>query len=245
MRNETMNDDRLQRLSEYLDGELTDAEAGALERELDADPELAGLLAELREVKNAASELEERGPESDLWPQIAARIESERIVDLGSARRDRRRISFTVPQFAAAMVATLLLGGGALWVAGSIGGFTGAGQSGVVSSAAPDAEGEFTPDPGMPVRLVEKSEPRNPSLKSDLAIAALEARLEEGRGNLDSSTVRILEESLATIDRAIESAAKALEADPGNIWLNRHLADSKSRKVRLLEKAAALSAVRT
>jgi hypothetical protein len=82
-------------------------------------------------------------------------------------------------------------------------------------------------------------------VKSDLAIAALEQRLAEGESVLDSSTVRIIEESLAKIDRAIASATAALEADPGNMWLNRHLADSKARKLRLLEKAAVLSAVRT
>lgn len=232
-----MNDDRFQRLSEYLDGELSDAEGKALERELEADSELAALLAELREVKRAAAEIEDRGPDSDLWPHIAARIDSERVVDLGAARRARRRITFTVPQFAAAMVATLLLGSGAVWLAGSLGDFAGGDRTGSVASATPDA--------GLPIQLVENAEPRNPSLKSDLAIAALEIRLAEGRGNLDSSTVRIIEESLATIDRAIASASAALDADPGNVWLNRHLADSKSRKVRLLEKAAALSAVRT
>jgi anti-sigma factor RsiW len=241
----TMNDDRFQRLSEYLDGELSDAEGRALERELEADSELAALLAELREVKRAAAAIEDRGPDSDLWPQIAARIESERIVDLGSAHRARRSITFTVPQFAAAMVATLLLGSGALWLASSLGDFAEGDRAGTVASATPDPAAGSTPDAGLPVQLVENAEPRNPSHKSDLAIAALEARLAEGRGNLDSSTVRIIEESLATIDRAIASASAALEADPGNVWLNRHLADSKSRKVRLLEKAAALSAVRT
>ena len=149
-----MNEDRFQRLSEYLDGELAEAEASALRAELEADPELAALLAELRAVKDAAGALAERAPDRDLWPAIAA-------------------------------------------------------------------------------------------LKPVLAIAALEARLAEERGNLDSTTIRIIEESLATIDRAIASATAALESDPGNVWLNRHLADSKSRKVRLLEKAAALSAVRT
>jgi hypothetical protein len=113
----------------------------------------------------------------------------------------------------------------------------------VAESGGPIAESGL--EQGVPVRFVENAATRNPSLKSDLAIAALEARLAEERGNLDSTTIRIIEESLATIDRAIASATAALESDPGNVWLNRHLADSKSRKVRLLEKAAALSAVRT
>ena len=120
-------------------------------------------------------------------------------------------------------------------------------------SLAPDASPDAVPTAAVPeveldagdIRLAAAGDVRNPSVKSDLAIAALEQRLAEGESVLDSSTVRIIEESLAKIDRAIESATAALEADPGNMWLNRHLADSKARKLRLLEKAAVLSAVRT
>jgi anti-sigma factor RsiW len=240
-----MNDDRFQRLSEYLDGELSESERVALERELETDAALATLLEELREVKRVAGEADDRGPETDLWPAIAERIDAERVVELEPARRSRRRLTFTVPQFAAAMLATLFMGTGALWVANSLGEFVGGEPVATVSTETPGAASTSPTAGDLPVRLVESAEPRNPSRKSDLAIAALEAHLAEGRDNLDSSTVRIIEESLATIDRAIESASAALEADPGNVWLNRHLADSKSRKVRLLEKAAALTAVRT
>jgi anti-sigma factor RsiW len=240
-----MNDDRFQRLSGYLDGELSEADGTALERDLETDPDLARLLNELREVRRWAGEAAERAPDRDLWPQIAARIEAERVVELDTARNSRRRLSFTVPQFAAAMIATLVLGSGALWVAKAVGEFAGGEPTTIAATDTEDATRTSATTGNYPVRLVESAERRNPSRKSDVAIAELEARLAEGRHNLDSTTVRILEESLATIDRAIESASAALEADPGNIWLNRHLADSKSRKVRLLEKAAALSAVRT
>jgi len=240
-----MNEDRFQRLSEYLDGGLTEADVSALEAEIDADPELAELLEELREVKRAATEVAEREPDRDLWPGIAARIESGRVIDLATKSRARRSLTFSIPQFAAAMIATLLLGSGALWVASSLGEFSGSRTGANAVAGADDPITVPGQDQGLPVRLVENAPTRNPSLKSDLAIAALEARLAEGRDNLDSTTIRIIEESLATIDRAIASASAALESDPGNVWLNRHLADSKSRKVRLLEKAAALSAVRT
>lgn len=240
-----MNEDRFQRLSEYLDGDLAEAEEKALQAELEADPELAALLEELRDVKRAAEALTAREPDRDLWPAIAARIESGRVSDLGSRRRHRRSLTFSIPQFAAAMIATLLLGSGALWMASSLGEFAGSRSAGNAIAGTGGAIAESGVEQGVPVRLVENATTRNPSLKSDLAIVALEARLAEGRDNLDSTTVRIIEESLATIDRAIASASAALESDPGNVWLNRHLADSKSRKVKLLEKAAALSAVRT
>jgi anti-sigma factor RsiW len=239
MRDETMNDDRFQRLSDYLDGGLSPAGRAELERDLEADEELRTVLAELRSVKQAGETVIDVAPDTDLWPDIARRIEADRVVDLSSARSARRTFTFTVPQFAAAMIGALLMGSGALWVARSL---------------APDASPDAVPTAAMPeveqldagdVRLAAAEDVRNPSVKSDLAIAALEQKLAEGQSVLDSSTVRIIEESLAKIDRAIESATVALEADPGNMWLNRHLADSKARKLRLLEKAAVLSAVRT
>ncbi len=234
-----MNDDRFQRLSEYLDDGLSPADRADLERDLEADEELRAVLADLRAVKLAAESVKDTLPGTDLWPAIAERIEAERVVDLSSARAARRTFTLTVPQFAAAMVGALLMGSGALWTARSL---------------VPDAPTEAAPTAGAPVagqqtegdvRLATTGAARNPSAKSDLAIAELERKLAEGRSALDTSTVRIIEESLAKIDRAIESATVALEADPGNMWLNRHLADSKARKLRLLEKAAVLSAVRT
>jgi anti-sigma factor RsiW len=238
MRNETMNDDRFQRLSEFLDGGLSPADRAELERELEADEELRTVLGELRSVRQAAEAVIDQAPDTDLWPAIARRIEADRVVDLPSARNARRTFTFTMPQFAAAMIGALLMGSGAVWVARSL--TVDVSPDAVPTAAAPEA-GLDAGD----LRLAATEEVRNPSVKSDLAIAALEQRLAEGESVLDSSTVRIIEESLAKIDRAIASATAALEADPGNMWLNRHLADSKARKLRLLEKAAVLSAVRT
>jgi len=97
---------------------------------------------------------------------------------------------------------------------------------------------------GQDVRLASSAASPAGRIPDD-AIAELERRLVEGRGGLDSSTVRVLEESLATIDRAIDQATRALALDPGNAWLTRHLADAKARKVRLLERANALAVPRT
>jgi anti-sigma factor RsiW len=219
MRNETMNDDRFQRLSEFLDGGLSPADRAELERDLAADEELRTVLAELRSVKQAGEMVTDQAPDADLWPEIASRIEADRVVDLSSARSARRTFTFTMPQFAAAMIGALLMGSGTVWLARSLS--PDASPVAVPTAAAPEA-GLDAGD----LRLAATEEVRNPSVKSDLAIAALEQRL-------------------AKIDRAIASATAALEADPGNMWLNRHLADSKARKLRLLEKAAVLSAVRT
>ena len=75
----------------------------------------------------------------------------------------------------------------------------------------------------------------------DRAIADLKSTLEAERTKLDPDTVRALEDNLATIDRAIDQCRQALESDPGNVYLNTHLADARQRKLALLRRAAALA----
>ena len=70
----------------------------------------------------------------------------------------------------------------------------------------------------------------------------LERVLAQGRGRLDTATVRVLEQNLALIDRAIADARRAVAADSANVYLNTHLAETMRRKVDLLRQAAALVA---
>jgi len=72
------------------------------------------------------------------------------------------------------------------------------------------------------------------------AVADLERVLAEGRGRLDTTTVRVIEQNLAAIDRAIAEAQRALDADSANLYLNSHLAETMRRKLDLLRQAAAL-----
>ena len=72
------------------------------------------------------------------------------------------------------------------------------------------------------------------------AVADLERVLASGRGQLDTTTIRVIEQNLAAIDRAIAQAQHALDADPANLYLNTHLAETMRRKLDLLRQAAAL-----
>jgi len=74
------------------------------------------------------------------------------------------------------------------------------------------------------------------------AVRELELVLAEHRDRLDTATVRVIEESLATIDRAIAEAVAALGEDPANPYLTGHLATAMRRKLDVLQQAAALAA---
>ncbi len=80
---------------------------------------------------------------------------------------------------------------------------------------------------------------------TDVAIAELQAALTLNEKRLDSTTVRIVRKNLAIIDRAIADARIALRNDPGNAYLNLHLADTMRRKVELLRRVNDMAAARS
>src|SRR5262245_23187523 len=90
------------RLSEYLDGELTQPEVEALEAHLLECPECGRTLQELRAVVARASNVIDRPPEKDLWQGIAARIAQ------GEVSEQKRRFSFSISQLVAAGIVLML-----------------------------------------------------------------------------------------------------------------------------------------
>ena len=69
-----MNDQWTNRLSEYIDGELDNEERVALEAHLATCGACYATLAELRQVVARAQALADAEPETDLWPEIRARL---------------------------------------------------------------------------------------------------------------------------------------------------------------------------
>jgi anti-sigma factor RsiW len=231
-----MSDRWMDRLSDYLDGELTEGERIALEAHLQSCGECSEVLEQLRGVVSRARTLGDVAPERDLWPGIAQRIGAtpirRPIRELSSTRYRSRRWSFSLPQLAAAGIALMTLSGGAVWLA------RGPGSPAPVTRVATQAPG---PLPAIPA-AAGAPEARGDSSYSR-AVSDLEQVLATGRGQLDSSTVRVIEQNLAAIDRAIAQARAALEADPANLYLNTHLAETMRRKLELLRQAAALASV--
>jgi predicted anti-sigma-YlaC factor YlaD len=228
-----MNDRWTDRLSEYLDGELSEGERVALESHLQSCEECSAVLGDLRQVVRQARSLREQAPARDLWPGIASRIganptRSRDIVDLTARRRTPRRWALSLPQLAAAGIALMTISGGAVWLVSSRGG----------EEPAPPAlavQSESGESPVVSVALRP-----NASQSYAAAVADLERVLAQGRGQLDSTTIRVIEQNLAAIDRAIAEAQRALEADSANLYLNTHLAETMRRKLDLLRQAAAL-----
>jgi anti-sigma factor RsiW len=222
--------DWINKLSDYLDDDMSGDERAELEAALEGDVELQRVLEELRAVRDTATSLPAHSPESNLWPGIESRIGTEAaVLDLTSASRARRRFSFTIPQLAAAAVAMLVLGSAGVWMAMNP-------DTGSPDGAVPLTAAAPSPDAGF----VSLPPVEGPALSYETAVRDLAEQLEIGRDRLDPSTIEALERSLATIDRAIAQAHEALEADPASVYLNRHLADAQTRKISVLQQAARL-----
>ncbi len=222
------------RLSEYADGEVDAAERAAVEAHLAGCAECRMALDELRAVVARAGVLTDPAPPRDLWPGIAAQISApaDRHPRISPFRRalSARRFSFTLPQLAAAGIALMVLSGGLVWMA----------RSG-------DPRADFDPISAH----LEAPEGDAPAVRPanfadehyNEAIADLEQTLEAGRKALDPETIRVLEENLAAIDRAIDQSRRALAADPANVYLNTHLASARQQKIALLRRASALASM--
>lgn len=219
-----MHDTFTDQLSDYLDGELPAADAAAVEAHLRECASCNAVLNDLKRIVAQAQNLEARPPHADLWVGIERRI--DRIAP-------PRRVSFTLPQLAAA--AALLIAVSAAATIKFATPDTPAPQEQTTQappSSTDDAEKNATPT-ALPVSLADA--------QYDAAVADLEKALKAGRGRLDKATVEIVEHNLQIIDQAIAQARDALATDPANTYLSSHLVEARRRKLDLLRRAAALA----
>jgi hypothetical protein len=228
-----MHDPWLDRISEYIDGDLGADDARAFETHLAGCASCRDALDALREIVAAAGTLEDRAPARDLWAGIAAGIAADavipavgapgNVIPLRSAKA--RRFSFSMPQLGAAALVLMSISAGAAWL------LTGAGSSG----GAVYEQGTIFQAAGSPpseVRLAGTEPPAPPTA------AAIEDALSAARASLDPATVDVLERSIESINAAIADAHAALEADPGNPYLQRQLDSTLQRRQDVLRRAS-------
>ena len=235
----TMHEEWTDKLSDYIDGELSAEEQRAVAAHVAQCGECARAVEQLRGIVQMAGTLTPVAPTADLWTGIADRIANQHTPRiLGGPWFSSRRFSFTMPQIAAASLLLALLSG---WAALRF-----IPRNGAVD--APRFDNASSPDSSrgdLQVRpAVADVTPAAISVDDseyDAAVAELTRALDNGRGRLDPTTVKVVEDNLAIIDQAVDEARRALTEDPANGFLSGYLIETRRRKLDLLRQAAALT----
>ena len=228
------------RLSEYLDDDLSIREKRELEAHLTTCAECSDTLKGFQDVVARARALVDVAPENDLWKGIAHSIasvaqEDDQVIDL-TARLGRvdplevdGRIRLSVSQLVAASLAMMIASGALAWSLRPM-------ATGTLSVEALSVEAT-----SGPAAVVQASLPIEMDESYVQDLARLEELVEAHRSELAPNTLRILEKNLAIIDRAIEESSAALLAEPSNQYLREHLNRSVRRKVDYLRDASLIS----
>jgi hypothetical protein len=247
-----MNDRWTDRLSEYVDGDLSERDRAALEAHLPACMECRAIVDDLRALASEARALRPHEPSIDLWPGIEARIEAapRRATVRRTAPWAGWRLSLSLPQAALAAVARIAITATTMWwTVGRAPRLVTRGPSVTGSRPLAVGPGPAAPSPA-PLRRerssVQAPAEENPDValaaafddpRYDATIAELQGILEHERSRLDPNTVKVVEKNLAIIDRAVTEARRAVAADPSSVYLREHLARVMMQKVSLLRQA--------
>jgi anti-sigma factor RsiW len=208
------------------EAERHDVADGALGADIPADvathlAECAACAADVDRVRQLMSRVREAplpaDPAGDLWPDIRARIEREKIVQLSSAAmQDAGRSLFRMPIIAAGIAAAVILVLVALP-------FVRTGKARIAtSSAAPMAEVRLAADSA---RAFER--------EATILLNELELR----RAMIPPQRRTSIDHDLQIIDEAILELQRAIERDPNNAALRRMLASSYRQKIDVLKRA--------
>ena len=214
-----------ERLSAYVDGDLTAVERRGVEEHLESCEPCRRIASELEELASRARRLPDRGPDHDLWPGISQEIGRTG----GSESFLRQRLRLSVPTLAAAALLIAALGSGVTWI-------------------LVDADAGGTGDPSAPVAVGTTPGPATPgageflyAMAAPPGLADLEARYIRGRDELDQETRAMLDRNLRLVDRAIAEARQALVERPENVYLADHLSRTVKRKAKLLTLAVRMT----
>lgn len=217
-------DDELQ---DWIDGELSAEDAHRVADHVAACDRCRAEGARIRDLLASLHELprDVRAPE-EILSGARHRLTGPRVVRLDPEKREPERHGRSGARragLAAAAVALFLIGA----ITGSL--LTPSGDR-----TASRADG---PAPAVPAVPAAGSDLSLVTAEYDAAVERLDAALRARRGELDPTTVRIVEENLHVIDRAIREASAALAADPANPVLRDLVVAGYEQKLDLLRRA--------
>lgn len=204
------------RLDEYVDSGLTEADLQEIELHLHGCAECRGRERELRALLAEAAALpREVPPPRNLWPGIAGRIAARAVVPL-LPRRSRWSGAGALAA-AAALVAV-----------------------GAVVVRTPVPARRMPGSPGYTPVSYESTSLGDAEREYVRATSELMAVVDARRSSLSPETAAVVDENLKIIDGALGELRRALQKDPGNPDLAHMLRATHQRKVDVLRRVVKL-----
>jgi hypothetical protein len=213
-------------LDELCDGTLGEQTMRALDAHLGGCSECRALAARMRALSARVGTLPRHvQPAHDLWPAIAARIAAGNVVTGEFAGRSRRR----VPLWAAAAAAAVLIAVTAVVTAMLV---RSERSAHLASGPRPEA-------PAVATASLEVSVARG---TFEAARRQLLAALDARRSSLSPATLKVVDENLRIIERAVREMEDALARDPGNRELPALLTATYRQEIDVLQCAVGIPA---
>lgn len=226
-----MTDRFRERLSEFRDGTLAQADEERLRRHLETCAECTETLAGLERVVARAAGLGDLHLETDLWTGIEARITGDAplgAIPHAMRRSLGRRIAFSIPQLAAAAITLASVSAAGAWMA-------------VRTNGAPAGPMPSSPAAGDASILASSDGDDGTAARYRAVIADLERALFDPATPLPPATALSIRRALIKIDRALEDAQTALGQLPGDAYLRQHVDRTMRRKTEFLRRAVHLA----
>ncbi|HEY7877920.1 MAG TPA: zf-HC2 domain-containing protein [Gemmatimonadaceae bacterium] len=254
-------------LPDYLDDSLDPDSHAALESHAAACSRCNALLANLSALTRDARLLPDLAPSRDLWPNIAARLETPVVALPARARTPTQhpaRSRFLTPAWLAAAAALLVAATASLTVLvtrprtpttpiTTTAHTNGASGDGATPNVTPNTSRNTPPSavasavaaPAAPAPRMVNTSARRPAPVPvqriyDHEIAQLDSIVHDRRSQLDSTTIVVIEKNLRIIDQAIAQSRAALAHDPNSSFLHNQLNEALDQKVALLRTVALL-----
>ncbi|MGH7558784.1 MAG: hypothetical protein ACREMD_13585 [Gemmatimonadota bacterium] len=175
---------------------------------------LRSLLADMRDLPR------EIRPRRDLFPGIARSVwHPELVLVHGPDRRHSALHGLRRPLAAAAVLLVALTAAMTAWI---------------LDQQPAEPVAEIPP----PTQLTPAADVMEVATDYEDAITELAITLQQSGSELDPATVRLVEENLLVIDRAIRESRAALAADPANQVLKELVVAGYEQKLDLLRRAA-------
>ena len=259
-----------ERLADYLEDELDDADRRRIETHVTSCVRCTALVRDLEDIRAGAAELPELVPSTDLWGGIARRIDTPVVPfavrpapNVVVARRN-----FDTLKRAAIAAALVAVTAGVTYTLTVARNPAGPAASTVTaakpSPAGADTSGPFMSGPGSRDTRVASTDsapptgdpteaattlgrPERTQVINEAGAATYSREIDRlrsifarHRSQLDPRTAAIIEANLKVIDDAIAQSKAALAQDPASQFLNEQLKSARDKKLELLRTAALL-----